>query len=243
MATYEALRDRALSQVGCLGQTEAQTVAQIALEEAMKFTAFHVRVPSLIASATATAPASPELEANAITLGALGFNVSSTYQCPDRLFVKNDSSVVGYGTPYNYLEYHHFIDLKSLPAGVRVGVMTPGTIDERPNFPWTITPTDKVWAEPLAEGNVLTLFYRKNPAAYSGASTPEILARYDYILVNGAVLALKEYLREPDAITTLWTLFENEATGIIKDCRQYDRDINGARKRSHLKIHRSYRPC
>ena len=136
------------------------------------------------------------------------------------------------------MEYNHFIELRSIPGGVRVGIMTPGTIDERPAFPWTITPLDKVWAQPLAQNNVLTLFYRKVPAAYVGANTPEILPMFDYILVNGAVLALKEFLREPTEITTMWGLFE---AGLMKDIEKYDSFINGRRKRSYMKIHRSYR--
>lgn len=238
MATYQTLRDRALSQVGCTGQTEAQTVAQVALEEAMKFAAFHVRIPSLISSATATAPASPELEANAITLGGAGFNVSATYQAPDRLYIKKDSTVAEIGTPYEYLEYHIFQDLKQAPGTIRIGTGSVYSYDERPNFAWTITPSSKVWCSPIAENNVLTLVYRTVPAAYSGAATPEILPMFDYILVNGAVIALKEWLREPAEITTLWGLFEN---GLLNDCKRYNEFLQSQYKRSTLKIHRSYR--
>lgn len=238
MATYEALRDRALAQVGLTGQTEAQTVAQTALEEAMKFVAFYVRVPSLIASATATAPADAELESNAITLGASGFNISAAYQCPDRLYVKKDSAEVNIGTPYEFLEYHHFQDLKSVPMGARPGIFDLGNYDERPRYCYTITPSSKVWAQPLSEDNVLTLVYRVSPAAYSGAATPEILGLFDYILVNAAVIALKEFLREPAEITTLWSLFE---AGLMKDVQRYDLFLNSQRKRSHFRIHRSYR--
>jgi len=241
MATYQELRDRALNQVGCLGQSEAQTVAQIAMEEAMKFVAFHIRVPSLIAKATATAPASPNLEANAISLegGAGTFQIPpGVYQAPDRLFVKRTSTTEDYGTPHEYIEYHHFLDLKAIVTGPRVSLYAPALGDERPDFSWTITPDNKVWCSPISEGNVITLFYRKNPAAYSGAATPEILPRFDYILVNAAVLALKEWLREPEALTTLWTLFQN---GISDDVKQYDSELQGQRRRSHLRIHRSYR--
>ena len=224
--------------MGGVGQTDLQTVAQAALEEAMKFVAFHVRVPSLIASATATAPASPELEANAIAIGVGGFAVSSTFQCPDRLYIKKDSSVADIGTPYEFLEYHHFQDLKSIPGATRRDIFNPAALDERPQYSYTITPSDKIWAYPIAEDNLLTLVYRKVPAAYSGAASPEILAMFDYILVNGAVIALKEFLREPTEITTLWGLFEQ---GLKADVERYDLFLNGQRKRSHLKIHRSYR--
>lgn len=241
MSTYQTLRDRALGQVGLTGQTEAQTVAQTALEEAMKYVAFNVRVASLVGSATATAPASPELEANAIALegGAGTFQISAgVFQTPDRLYVKKDSSAESPGLPYDFLEYDHFLDLKAIPAGERVGIFEPATFDERPNRVYTLTPSGKIWAQPLTEDNVLTLFYRKSPAAYSGGSSPEILPQFEHILVNGAVIALKEWLREPAEITTLWTLFEN---GLKKDVQTYDDYLNSRRKRKSLRIHRSYR--
>lgn len=241
MTTYSVLRDRALAQVDCVGQTEAQTIAQAALEEAMKFVAFHVRIPSLIASATATAPASPELETNAIAIegGAGTFGVTSgVYQCPDRLYIKQSSSALSPGTPYEYYEYHHFLDLKTIPGGDRIGILEPGNIDERARFSWTITPTGKVWAQPLSASNVLTLYYRKSPAAYSTNVAPELLPLFDYILVNGAVVALKEFLREPADIVHYWELFE---VHLRKDVDRYDLFLNSQRKRGSFRIHRSYR--
>lgn len=240
MSTYDTLRDRALNFVGCFGQVEAQTVAQIVLEEAMKFVAFYVRIPSLIASSQFTIVASnPQTEANAPTLDAAGFNVLASYQAPDRLYVKSSASADGYGVPYEYLEYHYFIDLQSIPSGGRIGVSTPGTVDERPRYSWTITPSNKVWISPLTTGNVATLFYKKNPAAYSGAGTPEILPRYDYILVDACTAVLKDWLRDPEAVTTARDIFRAK---IMPDIGLYDLENSAARKRSHLKIHKSYRP-
>lgn len=240
MSTYLVLRDRALRQASAYGQTEAQTVAQIALEEAMKFVAFNVRVPSLIAKATATAPASPTLEANAIGLTSVGgFNISaSTYQCPDRLYVKKDSSTVEIGTPYEVLEYHVFQDLKNIPSGNRIGVDSYGIFDERPQYSYTITPDGALWAQPLTVSNVLTLFYRIQPAAYADGSTPEILPLFDYILVKAAVLAVKEFLREPAEVTDMWTMFEG---ALMEDVKRYDQHLQGQHRRTTLKIHRSYR--
>lgn len=239
MSTYQTLRDRALGQLGLVGQTDAQTVAQTALEEAMKFVAFNVRVASLVGSATATAPANPELEASAIAIETTGFAVTSgVFQTPDRLYVKKDSAATSPGIPYDFYEYDHFLDLKNIPSGSRFGVFEPGTIDELSQRAYTITPTNKIWALPLAAGNVLTLFYRKQPAAYVSGNTPEIAVQFDHILVNGAVIALKEWLREPAEITTLWTLFEN---GLKKDIETYDSFLNSRRKRKNLRIHKSYR--
>lgn len=244
--TYEALRDRALDQCGVTGQSEAETLAEAALEEAMKFVAFNVRIPSLIASATATVPApgvgsDVNLEDNAIPLGMGGFGITAgAYQAPDRLYIKKDSDATEKGAPYDFLEYHHYLDLKNIPAGNRIGIFTPGTIDERPERPWTITPDNKVWATSITEGNVMTLYYRITPAPYgNGSGSPELLAMFDYILVKGAVLAVKEWLREPEQITTLWDLFESQMT---RDVERYDLFLNSQRKRTFFKIHRSYRP-
>ena len=241
MATYQDLRDRALAQVSAVGQTEAQTVAQQALEEAMKFVAFHVRIPTLIAKATATAGASPDLESNAIAIETTGFSVTAgQFQVPDRLYVKKDSGTVEIGTPYDFFEYHHFQDLKNAPSetGMRYSIYTPWSMDERSNFSWTITPDKKVWATPLAQNNVLTLYYRKVPAVYGASTVPEIDTLFDHILVNGAVLALKEYLREPAEVSTMWGLFE---AGLMRDIERYDNFLNGQRKRSRITLHRSYR--
>lgn len=239
MTIYSALRDRALDQVGCTGQTEAQTIAQAALEEAMKFVNFHVRIPSLTAEASATAGASPELESNAIAIETTGFSITAgVFQCTDRLYVKTNSTITEKGTPYEYREYLHFLDLKNIAAGSRTGIMSPGVLDERPQYCYTITPSNKIWATPLTQNNVLTLMYRKAPAAYSGAVAPEILPLFDYILVNGAVIALKEWLREPESITTWWSLFEN---GLKADIERYDSFLNSGRKRTGLKLHRAYR--
>lgn len=239
MSTYDQLRDRSLNQVQLLGASDAQIVAQIALEEAMKYVAFNVRVPSLIGSATATAPANASLEASAIDLGASGFNISSSFQCVDRLYVKKDSSTAILGTPYEYEEYNIFQDLKAVPSANRHSVFCSATSDERPRYSYTITPAGKLWAQPLTQNNVLTLFFRKVPAPYSGNNTPEILAMFDWILVNAAVLALKEWLREPEAITSLWMLFDQY---LKADVEKYSLFLKGQRKRTHLKIHRSYRP-
>ncbi len=235
-----ALRNRALVQVGCLGQTEAEDVAEQALEECMKFVALHVRVAGLIGSATATAPADPEDEANAIPIGAgsPGFGVSATFQAPDRLYVKKDSSADNYGSPYEFLEYDHFIDLMSIPGQIRDGFDSIQH-DERPSRCYTITPSDKIWAQPLTAGNVLTFFFRKAPAAYGDAATPEIAPLFDYILVSGTALVLKEWLREPDGIVSMWQIFE---AGLMNDIARYQSALNGRRKRSQIKIHKSYRP-
>lgn len=239
MSTYGTLRDRATARVGLTGQSEAEGIAQAALEEAMRYISFIVRVPSLVGSATATAPASPTLEANAITLDTGGFNILSSYSTPDRLYVKKSSAIVGYGTPYEFLEYNHFIDLKSLAGGARTDLFRPGLLDERPDFSYTITPANTIWAYPLTQNNVLTLFYRKTPAAYSGAATPEILPMFDYILVNAAEIVLKEWLREPAELTDMWELFEAKLGSQI---RQYDLHLQSQRHRTHYRIHRSYRP-
>lgn len=207
----------------------------------MRYVAQRVRIPSLIASATATAPADPENETNAISLtgGAGTFQISSgVFQAPDRLYVKKDSSTTNYGTPYEFLEYHHFLDLKSMPRYARIGITVPNADDIRPTYSYTITPSNKIWAQPLTQSNVLTLFYRISPAAYSGAATPEIMPLYDHILTMGAEIALKEWLREPNQIIPWWSLF----SALDPQIELYDSAINSGRKRKHLRIHKSYKP-
>lgn len=237
MSTYEQLRDEALGQVSCVGQSDAQSVAQEALYQAMKYLSLNVRVPSLIASATATAPADAHLEANAITLGASGFNISAAFQCVDRLYVKYDSSIAEIGTPYEYREYHHFQDLKSIPLNSGPGIIRDTYGDELPRHAYTITPDSKLWALPLNEDNVLTLVYRKVPAAYVAGNSPEIGVLGEHMLVNAAVVALKEWLREPEQLSSLWTLMKG---ALEEDIKQYDTTINSSRKRSQIRLHRSY---
>lgn len=236
--TYEQLRDAALKRVGHLGQSDTEQVAEAALEEAMKFVAYYVRIPSLIGSATATAGASPMLESNAITLSTGGFNITSTYQAPDRLNVKRTSADTDIGIPYTYYEYHVFQDLRNIPGLYRYGLSGPAVNDESSDYAYTITPDGKLWATPLAENNILTLYFRKSPAAYSGSAYPEILPLFDTILVNAAETVLKEFVREPEAIVNMWELFERH---LIMDIDKYDQFINGQYNRSELKMHRSYR--
>ena len=241
MATYNQLRDEVLRRCGALGEVEAQDVVQAALVACMRFVSFHVRIPSLIGSATATAPASPTLEANAIPLYTTGFTIpAGQFQVPDRLYVKKDSSTEGQGTPFDFREYHHFLDELNAPRSERVQIFAPGTLNELPRFPYTITPSNKLWALNIVEDNVLTLYYRKVPADYSPDSSPEITPLFDHILTSGAELALKEFLKEPAALTHLWQLFTD---GLMPQIESYDSHINGSRKRRTFKIHRSYRIC
>lgn len=238
MTTYATLRDSALKQCGAYGESEMSELAEIALAECMKFVSFHIRVPALVGSATATAPASPELESNALSI-ASDFSIAD-FRTPDRLFVKKNSSAVELGTPYEFLEYDTTLDLLYSPSS-RYGIVRDLDEygDDIPDRWYTITPSNKIWARPLSQGNVLTFFYRKEPAAFSGAGTPEINPQFDWILTKGAVLAIKEAQREPDRIMSMWDLFTN---GLEADLDRYDSFLNGRRKRDEIRIHKSHRP-
>lgn len=239
MTTYLELRDEALARVSCTGQTLAQGVAQNALKEAMKFVAFHVRVLSLISKATFTVVSTaPTLEANAIPIGVSGFAASATFQCVDRLYIAKDAAAKTPGLPYDFYEYHNFLDLNNIPDNIRWGLnSTTGT--ELSPRPYTLTPSNSIWTTNIATGNVATLFYRVSPAAYADGTTPEINPLFTSILVSAAEIALKEWLREPEQMTHLWALFE---AALMPDIQRYDNFVTGGRKRSHVKIHRSYRP-
>lgn len=239
MATYQQLRDDVLSKTGYTGQLEATTVVEKALAEAMKFVAFNVKIASLIKKATATAPASPELESNAIAIGSGGFNISD-FQQIDKLFVKSASATSGYGLPYDPKEYWDILELQAIPSpynGTRL-LDTERSFDDTPKRWYTQTPDDKIWCKPVKQGDILTLFYRTEPAAYNNSNTPEISSRFNYILVKAGELALKEFLREPDQISTMWDLFE---AVLQKDIAKYNDALAGGRVRDSFKIHRSYR--
>ena len=213
-------------------------LAEIALAECVKFVSFHIRVAALVGSATATAPASPELESNALSI-TTDFSISD-FRTPDRLFVKQNSSSVEKGAPYEFLEYDTALDLLYSPSS-RFGITRDSDSygDDIPERWYTITPSNKIWARPLSEGNVLTFFYRKEPAAFVAGNTPEINPQFDWILTKGAVLAIKEAQREPDRIMSMWDLF---SAGLGDDLDRYDSFLNGRRKRDEIRIHKSHRP-
>lgn len=234
MATYQELKVKALNLTDQSLEidADASAIAEYGLEEGLKYVANQINLPGLIGQASATWGASTE----SIPLGLGGFEITD-YQAPNRLYIKRDSDVEGVGIPYEYLEYLFWLDAKSIPLGdTRDSLFEENTLDERPARSYTIDFDSNLIAHPVAEDNVLTFFYKKEPAAYSAIGVPEIPSNFNYILVDAAILCLKEWLREPEAIVAPQTLFKalDPAIAVIQE------ELWGKRKRRNLKIHRSY---
>lgn len=241
MSTYLQLRDRAISQISLTGNADAQEVAQIALQECMRYVAHKVRVPALLPTVAAAAPAPGGDGVIAMTLTGTFALGSGVYQAPDRLWVaktSGDVTALDKGTPYKYYPIEAYRDLSNIAPNFRTYIDSDSINDLDSKFRWTVDEaTGTVYIDPVEEGNYVTLQYHKSPAAYADGTTPEILPLFDYILVDGAVLALKEWLREPGEILTYRSLFR----ALDPDIEEYKRHIAGTRKRTQLRMHRSYR--
>lgn len=240
MATYSTLVTRALNQLRLASNLDAQEVAEVAIAEAMKFVAFHVRIPSLLPSVGALAPAPGIDDVISMTLtGTFGLS-AGVYQAPDRLWVaqaQSDVTDLNKGTAYTFVPYDTYLDLTSISSNYRED-LSATRYDELPSsYVWTIKDDSTIFAKPLAEDNYVTLRYHKVPTAYASNGTPEILPMFDFILVNATVLALKEWLREPDQMLTLWDLYQS----LMPSIDEYKRHITATRKRGNLRIHRAYR--
>lgn len=230
--TYLQLRDRVLTFCDQVGSDDAAELVEAALEESMKYITSKIELPGLLHSAQATWGSSTTSLSIVTDFGV------ADYASPDRLYVKKDSTADNYGLPYDYVEWMHWHDLKSVPSGdIRDSIFSPASLDERPARAWTIENNDLIHISPYATDNVLSLFYFSEPAAYSDAGTPEIPAKWDYILVSGGVLILKEWLREGDLVVEPRTILK----GLDEQIAEMDSELSGKRKRGNLKISHRYR--
>lgn len=224
MATYSTLRGRVLSLTDQTGVTTTQTVAEIGLEEAMKYVATKVELPSLHKSATYTWGASDtyaELSAD--------FGVSD-FETPDVLYVNN--------IPYDFREYEEWLQLKESPTIDRRNLSTAATVDERPDRVWTMDSSDNIYVNPVSTDNTLLLRYLAAPAAYGdGTGTPELPSFFDGILVAGAQRVVQQYITDPEAPISFYQLFK------ALDPQIMELDLHLKSKRQHRKIRlaRSYR--
>jgi len=236
MTTYDGLVSTVLELCDHVGSTDAQTVANRAMALCMRYVSSRVELPSLIGSASFTWGA---LTTSAPLFTSQGFNITeSTYGSPNRLYVKRDSSATDPGIPYEFLEYVHWLDLKSaVSGGARSSLFEPPSNDERPQYAYTIDHSNALIAYPIAENNVLKFYYNKLPAAFAGGATPEIPAQFDYILINGASLYLKEWIREPADILDSYRIFQS----LNPQIEEMDSFLNARRKRRQLKLANSYR--
>lgn len=224
MATYLSLLTTASTLADTTGQTDVEEVMKVAMVEALKYVATKITVPELRARATYTWVDGDET----IPIGGGGFAVSS-FTTPIRLYVN--------GVPYDYREWLEWLDLTNAPGGYRWTINQPATRDIRPARCWTINHDDEVEILPLpVEDDVIVLYYDTEPAAYSDGGTPELNARFHNILVNGALLVGKEFLRDPDAILDMQALF----SGLDDQIKELSIHQDSQRKRRGFRISSRY---
>lgn len=224
MATYSTLRGRVLSLTDQTGVTTTEGVAEIGLEEAMKYVATKVELPALHKTATYTWTAS-DTEANIVT----DFGVSD-FETPDVLYVNN--------IPYDFREYEEWLQLKESPTIDRRNLSTAATVDERPDRVYTIDSSNNIYLNPVATGNVLTLRYFSAPAAYGdGSGTPELPTFFDGILVAGAQRVVQQFIIDPEAPVSFYQLFK----ALDPQIQELDFHLKSKRQHRKIRISRSYR--
>lgn len=212
-----------------VGDSDAAAIAEIALEEALKYVAQKVYLPALVASATYTWGVS-DTEASLSS----DFGISD-FETPVLLLVAENASSTG--VPYVFREWLEYEQIRAVPGGIRVNLTSATSYDERPDRVYTLNPSNELIAYPIKAGNVLTLYYRKSPAAYSDAGTPEMPSLFDSILVNGAVMYLKEYIREPEQIINPYKLFKD----LDEQIEELDHHLKSQRQRRPMKLSARYR--
>lgn len=235
MAIYSALKAEVLANVDHTGSLDAGLVVQNWLVSCIRYVSSRMELPALRLSTSYTLVAA-DVTAGRVSISDAGKLNATSYSTPNRLFVRSKVGDTIPGTPFEYVEFMHYLDLKASPVGSReTSLYADFNDDLRPDFPYTID-GDNLIFEDLVVGNVLTFYYMKEPAAYVDANTPEIPNEFQYILVNGATLALKEWVREPDNIMDPHSLF----SGLNEQIVQMDLFLHGRRKRSMIRIHPSY---
>jgi hypothetical protein len=234
LALYSTLRDTVLVLADEIGNTDAETVAERGLEEAMKYVASKVLLDSLVSSATYTWVAGDDKIA-LFTAG--GFNISdaSSPLEPLLMFV---GTAGDNGTPYDYRRFLDWKNLQAQPGRLRTAIFGGLTIDERPERSFTINSDDELELDPQpAADKVITLHYRIPPAAYADSGTPEIPARWDSILINGAVMYVKEQARQPEQIINPYDFFKT----LDEQITRMESQLRGTKARPVMKIGKSYR--
>jgi len=224
MTIYSALLAKALTLVDSTGVTQAASIGEIALEETMKYVASKVYLSGLVSSATYTYGASDTYVELSADLGI------SDFETPEHLYVDD--------VPYVFREWHTWKQLKNSPGARRTDLSSATTNDDRPLRVYTLDPNDRLYIYPISAGNVVDFYYRTSPAAYGdGSGTPEMPALFDSLLVNGAVMYLKEYIREPEQIINPYELFKK----LDPQIQELDIHLNSKRSRRQMKLARSYR--
>ncbi len=234
MALYSALRDTTLILADEIGNTDAQTVAEKGLEETMKYVASKVLLDSLVSTATFIWLAAGD-QVELFTAGGFNITDASSPLEPLSLFV---GTVDTNGIPYVYRRFLQWKDLQAQPGRLRTAIFGGLVLDERPERTFTINASDEMelFPEP-AVGKQLTLHYRLTPAPYADSTTPEIPARWDSLLINGAVMYVKEQVRQPEQIINPYDFFK----ALDEEITRMESQLRGTMSRPSMKIGKSYR--
>jgi len=217
-----------------VGNTDAQSVAEKGLEEAMKYVASKVRLDTLVGTATHTWTATDD---KIPLFTALGFNITSASSPlePILLFV---GTLGDTGIPFDFRRFLEWKELQGQPGRLRTAIFGGLVIDERPERSFTINASDELELHPQpVEDKVLTLHFRIPPADYTDAGTPEIPQRWDSILIHGAVMFVKEQVRMPEQIINPYDFFQ----GLDEQITRMESQLRGTKSRPVMKIGKSYR--
>jgi len=232
MTTYGNLRTTVLVLADETGNSSAESIAEVGLHQTMKYVASKLELDSLVGSATHTWLSTD----SDIDLYGSDFNITdaSAPLEPLDMFVGKSGTT---GLPYDYRRYLDWQRLKSVPAFEREWISLPSSIDRRPDRCFTVTPSNKVelYPEPLV-GEVVTIWYRADPADYAAGTTPEIPSNWDHILVNGAVLYVEKVIKEEEKVINPYQLFN----ALDEQIREMERSLRGPRSRPQMTVSRSY---
>lgn len=237
MATFEQLRNDALKLTDQVGASDAEQVAEVALSECMNYVASKVQLDDLISRVVYTITAA-DVANEYVPLGVGGFGVTDL-ETPLQMHIAMEADE---GPQYLYRRWLPWLSMKSLPDDPRTHVFSRNNTDERPRYSFSIDPSDNVHIFSFpSEDRVATLYYETTPTGYGdGTTTPPIPGRYQSILTHGAVLVLKEWLREPlDNVFYPWELFSKLEDHI----RELEIHLRSNGQRAKIKIHRSVRGC
>lgn len=222
---YSEIVESAQKLTDTTGQTDVQEVAEEAAVHALRYIASRIKIPELMTSKTYTWQSADEV----IPIGVGGFAITG-FTTPVQLFV-ND-------IPYTFRDWLEWKTFQKIPYGERWSLNQPATSDIRPWRCYTINPDDEVEIFPLPiEDDEIELFYDVEPAAYNGASSPELNTRYHVILVNACILAIKEFLKKPSTIVDLNTLFSS----LDPQISELEMHQNSHRQRRGMRVSHRYR--
>lgn len=232
--TYLQLKTDALVLTDHEGSADVGSVAEIALLEALKFVAQNVRLDSLVGEASYTLDAT-DITNQYIPLNTDGFEVADITE-PLELWV--GQTATSDGERYEYKRYLDWRRLKNTQSG-RSPLFGSYTNPSMASRTFTLNTSDNILIYPFpTEGKICTLFYQKEIAAYSDAGYPELNDPWDSILINGAVLYIKEFLKETMEPLNPYLLFQQ----LIPQIEELKISLDSPRTSPRLRIHSSYSP-